>query len=598
MTTSSDDPLLDAPQRQMEDHLQSTELPPTESICPECLARVPAVRVREGTDIYLAKTCPDHGSFKTVIWRGPPHYSTWLRDKPPNNPIFTQTVAERGCPLDCGLCTEHRQQTCCVLLEVTTRCNLGCPICFASSGGLQVPDPSMDTINGWYRLLRESVGSCNIQLSGGEPTMRDDLPEIITMGRDMGFSYFQLNTNGLRLASEPGYADRLKQAGLSTVFLQFDGLDDHVYQITRGRALFRQKEAAIARCAEAGLGVVLVPTLIPGVNLDEIGRIIDYAVQRLPAVRGVHFQPMSYFGRYPQAPGDADRYTLPELMRDIQTQTGGLIPLDSFRPSCCEHSLCSFHGDYVLLEDGSIRSLAAPASAATDAAEAAGTTAGKSGAAEPPTGGSASSCCCRGRTAIQNPAEKKRTHVARRWSLTGSSSEACSPAGGSDGGARSGAGSATDSGEDHGNDASSGTTAAGTTTGGTTAAGATTLDSFLDRLRNYSFTITAMAFQDVWNLDLERLRNCCLHVVGPSGKIIPFCAYNLTNAAGVPVHRPSTPQTAAHAPQTPTRGPQPAARAPWAATFGQAGSQARPGAGLEAGLESGLEARPSTSPPI
>lgn len=434
-------------------------------------------------DVYLTKTCPEHGESRSIIWRGPPDYATWFCTKNPNHPTVTHTVSERGCPLDCGLCPEHRQQTCCVLLEVTARCDLGCPVCFASSGASTEPDPSLTTIEDWYRMLLETTGKCNIQLSGGEPTMRDDLPEIITMGRDLGFTFFQLNTNGLRLASESGYATRLKEAGLSTVFLQFDGLDDGIYQTLRGRGLFHQKEAAIANCAKAELGVVLVPTLVPGVNTRQIGSIIAYAIRGLPAVRGVHFQPMSYFGRYPRKPEDVDRYTLPELMRDIEAQTDGLISLAGLRPSGCEHSLCSLHGDYVLMGDGSVRPLTAP-----DAPR---------------------SCCSR--KADTNPAEKKRDHVARRWSLTAGMSECCAS------GAKA-----------HGVPVEA--------TGGST----TGLDEFLERLRHYSFSVTAMAFQDVWNLDLERLRDCCLHVVGAGNRLVPFCAYNLTDASGDPVHRPTT----------------------------------------------------------
>jgi len=458
-------------------------------------------------DVYLTKTCPEHGESRSIIWRGPPDYATWFCRKTPNPPAFTHTVTGRGCPLDCGLCPEHRQQTCCVLLEVTARCDLGCPVCFASSGASTEPDPSLTTIAEWYRMLRESTGGCNIQLSGGEPTIRNDLPEIITMGRDLGFTFFQLNTNGLRLASEPGYATRLKEAGLSTVFLQFDGLEDRVYQVLRGRDLLRQKEAAIADCAEAGLGVVLVPTLVPGVNTGDVGRIIDYAIRGLPAVRGVHFQPMSYFGRYPRKPDDADRYTLPELMRDIETQTDGLIQLGSLRPSGCEHSLCSLHGDYVLMEDGSVRPLAAPDTAR---------------------------CCC-DRKAKVNPAEKKRDHVARRWSLDTGTGECCASAG-----------------------------AAGGTSGGATGHTAPDLDEFLERLRRYTFSVTAMAFQDVWNLDLERLRDCCLHVVGAGNRLVPFCAYNLTDASGDPVYRPSATADRGPAPRrvpAPNRVPAPG-RAP------------------------------------
>ena len=88
--------------------------------------------------------------------------------------------------------------------------------------------------------LMSHGGPFNLQISGGEPTVRDDLPELIRMGREKGFTFFQLNTNGLRLAEEPGYAEALKEAGLSCVFLQFDGVDDSVYEVLRGRALWKK----------------------------------------------------------------------------------------------------------------------------------------------------------------------------------------------------------------------------------------------------------------------------------------------------------------------------------------------------------------------
>ena len=441
----------------------------TESVCPQCLKTIPAGRVREGADVFLTKTCPEHGESRSVIWRGAPDYATWFSGKTPNPPALTHTVIEKGCPLDCGLCPEHRQQTCCVLLEVTARCDLGCPVCFASSGASAEPDPALTTIGGWYRMLRESTGGCNIQLSGGEPTMRDDLPEIITMGRDLGFTFFQLNTNGLRLASEPGYAIRLKEAGLSTVFLQFDGVDDAVYAQLRGRSLLAAKEAAIEHCAENGLGVILVPVLVPGVNTSAIGDIVRFALERAPVVRGIHFQPVSYFGRYPAAPDDSARITLPEVIHALETQTGGLVRADHFVPPGCENALCSFHGNFILMPDGRLIAY---------------------------THHQPLMCDCVPIAADKGAAEA-RDFVARRWAIPAQEPPA--------------------------------TLAAGPSLG--------EWDSLLVRAKTHTFCISAMAFQDAWTLDLERLRDCCIHVVALDGHIIPFCAYNLTSRSGQSLYR-------------------------------------------------------------
>ena len=327
--------------------------------------------------------------------------------------------------------------------------------------------------------IRDRLGSggpFNIQLSGGEPTLRDDLPNIIALGRSLGFGFIQLNTNGLRLADDPLYVRRLKDAGLNCVFLQFDGVSDKVYEQIRGTALYEAKKTAIASCAEHDLGVVLAPTLVPGVNTAEIGNIIDFAISRMPAVRGVHFQPISYFGRYPQEPLDEDRITIPEVINAIEQQTGGRMNSKDFRPPAAENPYCSFLGNYVLLGDGQLKSLTK----------------------ESPAG-----CCYQ--PAAADGAKKARDFVAKHWATSHREINAESPS--------------KDLQTESGMNVSS-------------------LDAFLARVDAYSLCISGMAFQDVWNLDLERLKECFIHVVDANSRIIPFCAYNLTNRRGNPLYRP------------------------------------------------------------
>ena len=252
----------------------------TESVCPECLCRISAVMFAVGHDVYMERSCPDHGKFIATIWRGEPSYTPWTRTKIPCYPSAPASEIEKGCPFDCGLCPEHRQQTCTALLEITNRCNLKCPYCFADSGKDHSIDPEMEVIRSWYDSLLASGHPCNIQLSGGEPTVRDDLPRIIAMGRSMGFRFIQLNTNGIRLASDPSYVAKLKEAGLASVFLQFDGTEDEIYRVIRGRNLFETKMQAIHNCEQRELGVILVPTLVPKVNINNIGNIIRFAIEK------------------------------------------------------------------------------------------------------------------------------------------------------------------------------------------------------------------------------------------------------------------------------------------------------------------------------
>lgn len=326
----------------------------TQSVCPVCLGPVAGKKVARPEGIFLEKTCPDHGEFSVLIWEGDEaSYLAWDRANPERDEMPLARPVDKGCPYDCGLCQAHERLTCCVLLEVTARCNLSCPICFADAGQ-EKPDPSLSEIGAWYDRLNVQGGGYNIQLSGGEPTMREDLAEVISLGREKGFTFFQLNTNGLRLAREEGYARKLKEAGLDTVFLQFDGVTGEVYEKTRGRDILQEKYAAIAACGEAGLGVVLVPTLVAGVNDREVGSILDFAMANMPVVRGVHFQPISYFGRYEDQP-PVWRMTIPYLLKEIQDQTKGRMQAKDFVGGGAENAYCSFHADYLLNEDGHLQ---------------------------------------------------------------------------------------------------------------------------------------------------------------------------------------------------------------------------------------------------
>jgi len=464
-------------------HEEGVLLGTTESVCPQCLARIDAHRIAENGNVYLVKNCPEHGRFKTITWRGEPAYHSWaLASKRSHSPPASTTAESLGCPFDCGLCQDHRQHTCCVLLEVTERCNLACPFCFASSPSTQA-DPGVDDIENWLRMLLASGGPFNLQLSGGEPTLRDDLPEIIARARGMGFSFIQLNTNGLRLAQDVAYLERLKTSGLDCVFLQFDGVTDAVYEQIRGRALFSMKLEVIQRCRDQQLGVVLVPTLVPGVNTGQIGDIIRWAIEEMPTVRAVHFQPVSYFGRYPATPSDADRITLPEVMREIERQTDGMIRMPDFHPPAAENAYCSFQGKFTLCSDGKLTPSCNPGQ---------------------------TSCCSpvssqSGLVQLESPSldsrdesKRAREFVARQWVFPVSEPSL--------------------SGRDSPSHIES-------------------LDAFLRDLQLNTLTISGMAFQDAWNLDLERLRDCFIHVVSPDRRLVPLCAYNLTDARGRALYR-------------------------------------------------------------
>ena len=514
-----------------------------------------------------------------------PDMTTWG-----GSPLFGEVPASPPCPTGCVGCQEHLVRPCCVLLEVTQRCNLSCPVCFANSpacgggsdaggcdaavspastginagnsggngGGAgngggnadggdagsdgnsgnsggngggnggnsgndgsskQPDDPSLEHIAFLYDSLKAKAGICHIQLSGGEPTLRDDLTEIISIGRQKGFGYFQLNTNGLRLAAEPALPIRLKQAGLTCVFLQFDGLSEQSSRLLRGRDLGVLKRQAIDNCAAAKLPVVLVPTVAKAVNDSELMEVVRFAISKSPTVRGVHFQPVSLFGRYPQGTG---RITIAELLAALEAQSAGMVKAGHFGGGSVEHPLCSFSANYLIDDSGCLEPLGAKANSCCGQPEpaAADTCCGQ------PELAAVISCCGAAHSPHINDGAAQADGVAQPNGATQA-----------DGVARAQDIQRERWGTDlnglNGLNGLSGLS--GLSDNAPSTAGS--LDEFLWRTKARGFSITGMAFMDAWTLDIERLRRCYIFVMDNEGNPIPFCAYNLSDAQGRSLYR-------------------------------------------------------------
>lgn len=329
----------------------------TNTLCPVCMKTIKAEKIAEDDVVYIVKTCPEHGSWKVKIWNGVEHYKYLYEFAAvPKTPEKFAVPQIKDCPHDCGLCNQHMQHSCLNVVEVTNHCNLNCPICFATANGCGYDyHPDMETIRGMFKTVVDYVKSPRcIQLSGGEPTVRDDLPEIVRMAKEMGIEHVEVNTNAVRIAKDIEYLRALKEAGVDDFYMQFDGTKDDIYLQTRGKSLFELKEQAIANCAEVGIGITLVVTVSPNINLDHVGEIIKYAATKVPTVKGVHFQPISYFGRYPVDPENNDRVTIPELAQAIEKQTKGMLKEDNFIPTSCSNVHCDMKSLSVVLPDHSL----------------------------------------------------------------------------------------------------------------------------------------------------------------------------------------------------------------------------------------------------
>jgi uncharacterized radical SAM superfamily Fe-S cluster-containing enzyme len=302
----------------------------TLSLCPVCFKRIPASLVTDDERVYITKECPLHGKHVALVSSSLSQYQEALKlSRSPNLPAKRGTSHNRGCPYDCGLCPDHNQHTCLAIVEVTQRCNLTCPVCIASSPS-NLPELSQDQLKTMLKKLTEHEGKPTpIQFSGGEPTLRKDLAQMVQVAVDLGFKLIEIDTNGIQLAKDPKLARELADSGLSGVYLQFDGVTDHAYETIRGTGLFRIKEKAVDNARKAGLSIVFATTVVRGVNDSQLWDIIKYALER--KVGGVNFQTFAASGRYPKNLFDPiHRTTISDVKSLLSTQSKGRVVPEDF----------------------------------------------------------------------------------------------------------------------------------------------------------------------------------------------------------------------------------------------------------------------------
>ncbi len=311
----------------------------TVSICPECKQQIKAKVFVENDKVYMSKTCPEHGNFRDILagqssyylWRRGYHQDSREAAELPEVKYNMGPQSEfggkhgiKGCPYDCGICENHKSATCICLIDITNRCNLKCPICFANANVTgYVVEPTLDELQIIIDHFRATKpippGSC--QLSGGEPTMRDDLPEIFEMAKKAGFTHRMLTTNGLKFV-DIDYLETIIDAGMNACYMQWDSATDpEVYKHTRGLDLLDKKMKIVQNMRELGFqDLALVPTIARGINDHQVAPILDFAVKNEDVVDCVVYQPVSLCGRITTEELMRLRYNASDLQYAINSE--------------------------------------------------------------------------------------------------------------------------------------------------------------------------------------------------------------------------------------------------------------------------------------
>lgn len=461
----------------------------TVSLCPTCLGRVPAVVRTDGKIVYVEKVCGEHGTERGTVWNGLEKYLWSFRFTKPGTPVTDYLTREsRGCPYDCGLCPRHKQHTCLAILEVTDHCNLRCPICLASADKRErgMTHPSLEEIGFAIDTLLATEGRrAPLQFSGGEPTIRPDLPEIISLVSGKGFRFLEIDTNGIELARDPELAKQYKDSGLMGIYLQFDGLTDDVYQRTRGVPLRRIKDRAIANARRAGLSVTLAVTAVKGINDNQLWDIVYYALKN--RLNGVNFQPFAMLGRYSQAspsPKGFDpmvRLTTPDVPRLLGEQSGGRLLADDFVPVPCPDNRCQMLSYLRLDAKGAtsinrlvdIEGLLDYYNRFTNVEQ------------------------------MGDAIKSIREKIYEMWSASSAYGNSDRPT------------------LDHVKEVEC----------------LPCCNITLPEHDGRFFAIGVHGMMDAWNSDVHRLERCCVHELTLDGRLIPFCLYNMTSTQGTRLYR-------------------------------------------------------------
>ena len=289
--------------------------------------------VEENGQIWMKKTCEKHGEFVDLVSMDPAWLARIERLYPGRDFRSPATPLREH-----GTSSIQYGRGAVLTVDLTNRCNMMCDPCFMDANQVGfVHELGWDEIK---KILDDSISvkprrQMSVQFSGGEPTLAPHFLEAIRYAREVGYFAVQCATNGLRFAEEPGFAKQAKEAGLRMAYLQFDGVGNEANSHRKVGNLFDVKLRAIEELSAAGIDVILVVTVVNGVNNDQVGKILQFAVDNPDKVTVVSFQPVSFTGRDEDIDDETrakQRYTLSHLAHDVKLQTGVSEPMRDWFP--------------------------------------------------------------------------------------------------------------------------------------------------------------------------------------------------------------------------------------------------------------------------
>jgi uncharacterized radical SAM superfamily Fe-S cluster-containing enzyme len=321
----------------------------TTSLCRWCKNAVPARAVARGPEVWLEKTCPEHGPQEVMLSDDADWYQrTRAIPTRPAPPLRAPKPVEAGCPFDCGACESHEQKVRLPVVTITSACNLDCPICYVHNKNEGAYHMTVDEFRRVLDHLRDDHGGDIdlVNFTGGEPTLHPHFLEFLEMSRQAGIHRVSICTNGLKLRDE-ALVERLGQLG-ARIALSFDSFEMEADYALQGAHLVDVKLQVMELLEKHDVDTTLIPVMTRGLNDHEIGRILRFALGKRN-VRHIEVHTMTYTGQGGTHFPREGRISMHEVLRRIEETTEGMLRPDDFVPSPCAHPLC-YQIAYLLMD--------------------------------------------------------------------------------------------------------------------------------------------------------------------------------------------------------------------------------------------------------
>ena len=307
---------------------------PYEVLLNEKVGEVKAQIIERDGQIWMVKDCPKHGHFEDIMSIDPA-FTKHIQENFPGRDMRSHNDEKLRCH---GSSTLTHGRGGVLTIDLTNRCNMMCDPCFTDANQVGfVHELAWEEIK---TLLDNAITvkpkrQMSVQFSGGEPTLSPYFVDAIAYARKVGYNSVQAASNGIEFAKNKELCKAAAEAGLRYVYLQFDGIGNAANSHRKVGNLFDVKLQAINNLHEAGVDIVPVTTIINGVNNEQVGRIIQFALDNPKKISFLSFQPVSFTGRDEAITDErrhAERYTLSHMAHDIKNQVGFGEPLRDWFP--------------------------------------------------------------------------------------------------------------------------------------------------------------------------------------------------------------------------------------------------------------------------